>query len=63
MPKLGEVKTRGKYACAALALDLSLNPAHRAGIVGQMQRAALLAAPLLQFELPAEIEFAPAFAP
>lgn len=47
---------------AAAAMRLPLDPAHRAGVVQNMHRAALVAAPLLAFPLPAA-EAAPVFSP
>lgn len=48
---------------AAAALGVPLAPAHRPGVVQNLQRAADLAAPLLAFRLPADAELAPVFAP
>jgi len=47
----------------AAALQLPLDPAHRPGVIQNLQRAALIATPLLAFELPAETELAPVFVP
>lgn len=44
---------------AALALPVA--PEHRTGVVGNLARAAALAAPLLAFSLPDELEPAPVF--
>jgi hypothetical protein len=46
---------------AAVAVGLPLDPAHRSGVVQQLQRTAALAAPLLAFPLPADVEPAPVF--
>ncbi|BET67135.1 hypothetical protein ASA1KI_20530 [Opitutales bacterium ASA1] len=52
------------YADAAASLVLApLAPEHRPGVVQALGTAAALAAPLLAFELPADIEVAPVFTP
>lgn len=48
---------------AARALDLVIDPAHRPGVVQNLQRAAALAGPLLDFKLPDTSELAPVFVP
>lgn len=48
---------------AAAALGLPLDPAHRAGVMQNLQRSATIAAPLLAFALPPGTEPAPVFAP
>jgi len=48
---------------AAAALQLTLDPAHREGVVQNLYRASEVAAPLLEFALPADAEPAPVFAP
>lgn len=48
---------------AAAAVALPLAAAHRPGVVQNLQRAAVLATPLLEFELPADLELAPVFTP
>ncbi|MCX6950933.1 MAG: DUF3225 domain-containing protein [Verrucomicrobia bacterium] len=48
---------------AAGALGLPLAPAHRPGVVQNLQRTAALAAPLLAFALPGDAELAPVFTP
>ncbi len=48
---------------AAAALGLPLAPAHRPGVVQNLQRSAAIAAPLLAFALPDDIEPAPIFTP
>lgn len=54
----------GGYADrAAAAIGVPLDPAHRPGVVQNLQRAAVLAAPLLEFSLPADAELAPVFTP
>jgi hypothetical protein len=45
----------------ATAIGLAIAPAHRPGVVQNLARAAAIAAPLLAFPLPAEVELAPAF--
>lgn len=45
----------------ATAIGLPLAPAHRPGVVQNLARTAAIAAPLLAFSLPAEIEPAPVF--
>jgi len=47
----------------AAAIELPLHPSHRVGVIGNVQRAAALAGPLLEFELPAHVEIAPVFTP
>ena len=47
----------------AAALSLPLDPAHRPGVIANLQRAAAIAAPLLAFPLPADTEIAPVFTP
>lgn len=47
----------------AASLQVPLAAAHRPGVVANLQRAAVLAAPLLEFPLPDEAEIAPVFAP
>jgi hypothetical protein len=52
----------GAYADrAAAALELPLAAAHRPGVVQNLERAAVIAAPLLAHPLPAGIEPAPVF--
>lgn len=46
---------------AAAAIGLPLSAAHRLGVAGQISRAAAIAAPLLEFPLPATAEPAPVF--
>lgn len=46
---------------AAAALSLPLAPAHRTGMIQNLERAAAIAAPLLAHPLPAGIEPAPVF--
>jgi hypothetical protein len=46
----------------AAALALPLDPAHRPGVMQNLQRSAAIAAPLLAFALPASAEPAPTFA-
>jgi hypothetical protein len=54
----------GSYADrAAAAVGVPLDPAHRPGVVQNLQRAAALATPLLEFALPADTELAPVFTP
>jgi hypothetical protein len=48
---------------AAAALGLPISPAHRPGVVQNLQRAAAIAAPLLAFTFPSEVEPAPVFTP
>jgi hypothetical protein len=48
---------------AAAAVGVPLDPAHRSGVVENLQRAATLASALLTFELPADTELAPVFTP
>lgn len=48
---------------AAAALGLPLDPAHRLGVVQNLQRSAAIAVPLLAFALPDSTEPAPVFAP
>jgi len=48
---------------AAAALQLTLEPAHRDGVVQNLHRAAAVAAPLLEFQLPPVAEIAPVFVP
>jgi Protein of unknown function (DUF3225)/Protein of unknown function (DUF4089) len=45
----------------AAAIGLPLAPAHRPGVVQNLTRTAAIAAPLLAFSLPSEIEPAPVF--
>jgi len=45
----------------ATAIGLPLSPAHRPGVVQNLARTAAIAAPLLAFPLPTEIEPAPVF--
>ena len=45
-----------------LDLSLPLDPAHRPGVMQNLQRSAAIAAPLLAFTLPASAEPAPTFA-
>ncbi len=47
----------------AAAVGVPLDPAHRPGVVQNLQRAAALALPLLEFVLPADTELAPVFTP
>jgi AtzH-like/1-carboxybiuret hydrolase subunit AtzG-like len=47
----------------AAALRLTLDPAHRPGVVQNLQRSAAIAAPLMSLELPSAAEAAPVFAP
>ena len=47
----------------AAALRLPLSPAHRAGVAQNLQRAAAIAAPLLNLDLPSTAEAAPLFVP
>ena len=47
----------------ATVLSLPLVPAHRPGVVQNLERAAAIAAPLLAFPLPAGTESAPVFTP
>jgi hypothetical protein len=54
----------GNYADrSAAAVGLPLDPAHRLGVVQNLQRAAALATPLLEFLLPTDAELAPIFTP
>jgi hypothetical protein len=48
---------------AAAALGLAIDRAHRAGVVQNLMRTAIIAAPLLAFAVPAEAEIAPVFEP
>ena len=48
---------------AAAAMHLTLEPAHRDGVIQNMHRVAAIAAPLLEFQLPADVEIAPVFVP
>jgi hypothetical protein len=45
----------------ASRLGLTLAEAHRAGVVGNLERTAAIAAPFLAFALPDEAEPAPVF--
>jgi hypothetical protein len=47
----------------AAALGLRIDPAHRAGVIQSVQRTATIAAPLLGFSIPGEVEIAPIFTP
>src|SRR6478609_3735930 len=47
----------------AAALHLTLEPAHRDGVIQNMHRAAAVAAPLLEFQLPVTADLAPVFVP
>lgn len=48
---------------AAAAINLPIDPAHRPGVVQNLERAATLASLLLEFELPSDSEIAPVFTP
>lgn len=48
---------------AARAIDLKIDSAHRPGVVQNLQRAAALAAPLMDFKLPDSADLAPVFTP
>jgi hypothetical protein len=48
---------------AAAAVGIPIDPAHRPGVVQNLQRAAALATPLIEFELSDHVEIAPAFTP
>jgi hypothetical protein len=48
---------------AAAASGIPLETSHRPGVVENVQRAAALAAPLLGFKIPTDIEVAPVFTP
>ncbi len=48
---------------SAAALGLRIDPAHRPGVVANLQRTAAVAAPLLAFALPDAAEPAPVFTP
>jgi ketosteroid isomerase-like protein len=48
---------------AAAALGLTIAPAHRAGVAQNLERAAAIAAPLLAFPLPDDLEPAHVFTP
>lgn len=45
------------------ALDLPVAPEHRPGVIQNLQRASVLAAPLLEFGFPDSAEIAPVFTP
>ena len=47
----------------AAAIELPIQPGHRIGVIGNVQRAAALAGPLLTFELPPHVDIAPVFTP
>jgi hypothetical protein len=48
---------------ASAALGLTLDPAHRPGVVQNLERASVIAAPLLAFALPDDLEPAHVFTP
>jgi hypothetical protein len=48
---------------AAAALGLPLDPAHRPGVIQNLQRASAIVAPLTNFTLPPATEIAPVFMP
>ena len=48
---------------ASNAIGLPLPPVHREGVTQNLKRAAAIAAPLLNFALPADVEAAPVFEP
>lgn len=63
-PSVGAASAWSSYVDrAAAAVALPIDPAHRPGVVLHLQRAATLAGPLLEFELPADAELAPVFTP
>ena len=48
---------------AASLLDLSIDPAHRPGVLLNLRRIAEMAALVMEFPLPDEVEPAPVFTP
>ena len=47
----------------AQLIGLPLDPEHRPGVIANMERNAAIAQQVMQFELPDEVESAPAFQP
>jgi hypothetical protein len=64
LPKITGAETWAGYVDrTAAAMHLTLEPAHREGVIQNMARAAAIAAPLLEFSLPVPAELAPVFVP
>ena len=64
LPKVTGADTWAGYVDrTAAAMHLTLEPAHRDGVIQNMHRAATVAGPLLEFVLPAPAEIAPVFVP
>lgn len=56
-------KAEEYVAAAAAALNLTIAPDHRPGVVANMERLAAIARLVMDFPLPDEIELAPVFRP
>jgi hypothetical protein len=64
LPKVTDADTWAGYVDrTAAAMHLTLEPAHRDGVIQNLHRAAAIAAPLLEFSLPVPAEIAPVFVP
>lgn len=64
LPRITGADTWAGYVDrTAAALHLTLEPEHRDGVIQNMHRAAAVAAPLLEFQLPVAAEIAPVFEP